>query len=80
MGFLGKAELEQLLPAEEAAFPSPVPTQVVWFIPQEQVLQTRDKEGRAGLAGDRFAPPKQDYERNGAGRSNLRYRYVRRPA
>jgi len=29
MGFLSKAELAELLPAEEAAFPSPIPMQVV---------------------------------------------------
>jgi hypothetical protein len=29
MGFLSEDELKQLLPVEEAAFPSPIPTQIV---------------------------------------------------
>jgi predicted TIM-barrel fold metal-dependent hydrolase len=37
-------------------------------------------EKHAALAGDRFAALKADYQRNGAGRSNLRYGYVRKPA
>jgi hypothetical protein len=37
-------------------------------------------EKRADLASDRLAMLKQDYERSGAGRSNLRYGYVRKPA
>jgi hypothetical protein len=37
-------------------------------------------EHRAELAGDRFAAVKQEYERSGGGRSNLRYGYVRKPA
>jgi uncharacterized protein len=36
-------------------------------------------ERRAALAGDHFAALKQDYERSGAGRSNLRYGYVPKP-
>ena len=37
-------------------------------------------EKRADLATDRLALLKQDYERSGEGRSNLRYGYVRKPA
>jgi predicted TIM-barrel fold metal-dependent hydrolase len=37
-------------------------------------------ERRAALAGDRFAALKQEYERAGAERSNLRYGYIARGA
>jgi uncharacterized protein len=36
-------------------------------------------EWRAGLAGDRIAALRRDYEQAGAARSNLRYGYVARP-
>jgi len=47
MKFLSQEELDQLLPAEEASFPSPVPTQIVSsdeYFPQPQ---TREQATRS---------------------------------
>jgi len=49
MNFLSDEELAQLLPAEEAAFPSPVPTQVVSsdeYFPTPQSTQQKEVETR----------------------------------
>jgi uncharacterized protein len=49
MSFLDDEELSQLLPAEEAAFPSPVPTQVVSsdeYFPPVQSRQQKEVEAR----------------------------------
>jgi len=45
MHFLSDEEVKQLLPAEEAAFPSPVPTQAVAsdeYLPSPQTRQQRE--------------------------------------
>ena len=58
MGFLSKAELEQLLPAEEAAFPSPIPTQVVSsdeYFPSPQTREQKEVEARLVALADGLA-------------------------
>src|SRR5690349_23620958 len=49
MHFLNDEEMKELLPAEEAAFPSPVPTQVVSsdeYLPSHQTAQQKEVEAR----------------------------------
>jgi hypothetical protein len=58
MGFLSDDELSQLLPAEEAAFPSPVPTQIVSsdeYFPEPQNAQQKQVEARLIDMADRLA-------------------------
>jgi uncharacterized protein len=58
MGFLSKAELDQLLPAEEAAFPSPIPTQVVSsdeYFPSPQTREQKEVEARLVALADDLA-------------------------
>src|SRR5260221_5914145 len=58
MGFFSKAELEQLLPAEEAAFPSPIPTQVVSsdeYFPSPQTREQKEVEARLVALADGLA-------------------------
>jgi hypothetical protein len=71
--------LEQLSPAGEAAFPSPIPTQVVAsdeYFPQPQSA----KRKLADLASDSFARSRRRAARIGPGRSNPRCRTVRKRA
>jgi hypothetical protein len=49
MGWLDPEELKQLLPAETAAFPAPIPTQSVSsdeFMPAPQTAKQREFEAR----------------------------------
>jgi predicted TIM-barrel fold metal-dependent hydrolase len=49
MGYLSEDELTQLLPAEEVAFPSPIPTQIVSsdeYFPSPQSRQQKEVEAR----------------------------------
>ncbi|MBV9784401.1 MAG: amidohydrolase family protein [Acidisphaera sp.] len=58
MGFLSDEELAQLLPAEEAAFASPVPTQIVSsdeYFPEPQNARQREVEARLKEMGDTLA-------------------------
>jgi predicted TIM-barrel fold metal-dependent hydrolase len=58
MGFLSKAELAQLLPAEESAFPSPIPTQVVSsdeYFPSPQTREQKEVEARLVALADDLA-------------------------
>lgn len=58
MGFLSKAELAQLLPAEESAFPSPIPTQVVSsdeYFPSPQTREQKQVEARLVALADDLA-------------------------
>jgi predicted TIM-barrel fold metal-dependent hydrolase len=55
MRFLSQDELNQLLPAEEAAFPSPIPTQVVSsdeYFPSPQTPQQKEVEARLVAMAD----------------------------
>jgi hypothetical protein len=50
MGFLSAEELQQLLPAETFAYPSPIPTQSVSsdeFMPAPQTKKQREFEARS---------------------------------
>jgi uncharacterized protein len=58
MGYLSQEELDQLLPAEEAGFPSPVPTQIVSsdeYFPQPQTREQKEVEARLVALADRLA-------------------------
>jgi predicted TIM-barrel fold metal-dependent hydrolase len=58
MGFLSDEELRELLPAEEAAFASPIPTQVVSseeYFPQPQSAQQKEVEARLCVLADELA-------------------------
>src|ERR1700730_15540830 len=58
MRFLSDQQMRELLPAEEAALPSPVPTQVVSseeYFPPPQTAQQKEFEARLIGAVDRFA-------------------------
>src|ERR687897_2807917 len=58
MGFLTAEELEQLLPAETSAFPSPIPTQSVSsdeFMPAPQTAKQREFESRVKAYGTTLA-------------------------
>ncbi len=58
MKLLSQAELDQLLPAEEAGFPSPVPTQIVSsdeYFPQPQTTEQKQVEARLVALADDFA-------------------------
>ena len=58
MGFLSDEELSRLLPAEEAAFPGLVPTQIVSsdeYFPEPQTARQREVEARLKDMGDRLA-------------------------
>ena len=60
MGFLSAEELEQLLPAETSAFPSPIPTQSVSsdeFMPAPQTEKQREFEARIKEYGSRAGAP-----------------------
>ena len=54
MGFLSDEELNQLTPAETAAFPAPIPTQSVSsdeFMPAPQTEKQREFEARVKAYG-----------------------------
>jgi hypothetical protein len=71
MGFLTESEILELSPSELLPHPTPIPTQTA-----------RGNNARLygiGPNKDRFARMKDEYEKNGPGRSNLRYGYVNRP-
>ena len=56
MHFLSDDELKQLAGAEEAAFPSPVPTQIVSsdeYLPSPQTREQKQVEGRLIEIADR---------------------------
>jgi hypothetical protein len=58
MTFLSHEEMEQLLPAEESAFPSPVPTQIVSsdeYFPTPQTPQQKEVEARLIEMADAIA-------------------------
>ncbi|HEX7968600.1 MAG TPA: hypothetical protein VF502_10290, partial [Stellaceae bacterium] len=58
MRLLSQEELDQLLPAEKAAFPSPIPTQVVSsdeYFPSPQTRQQKEVEARLVEMADRLA-------------------------
>jgi uncharacterized protein len=58
MGWLDPEELRQLLPAETAAFPSPIPTQSVSsdeFMPAPQTAKQREFEARVKQYGSELA-------------------------
>jgi predicted TIM-barrel fold metal-dependent hydrolase len=58
MKLLSDAELNELLPAEEAAFPSPIPTQVVSsdeYFPTPQSREQKEVEARLVALADRLA-------------------------
>src|ERR671925_1402368 len=58
MGWLDPAELRQLLPAETAAFPAPIPTQSVSsdeFMPAPQTARQREFEARVKEYGTELA-------------------------
>src|ERR1700688_4801034 len=58
MGFLSDAEMSQLLPAEEAAFPSPIPTQIVSsdeYFPTAQSREQKEVEARLIAMADDLA-------------------------
>ncbi len=58
MGWLDPAELQQLLPAETSAFPSPIPTQSVSsdeFMPAPQTAKQREFESRVKEYGATLA-------------------------
>jgi uncharacterized protein len=58
MKLLSQAELDQLLPAEEAAFPSPIPTQIVSsdeYFPQPQSPEQKEVEARLVAMADDLA-------------------------
>jgi predicted TIM-barrel fold metal-dependent hydrolase len=67
MGWLDPEELRQLLPAETAAFPSPIPTQSVSsdeFMPTPQTVKQREFEARVKQYGAELAR-KQGMSRRG---------------
>ena len=58
MKFLTDEQLSELLPAETASFPSPVPTQIVSsdeYMPVPQSAKQREVEARLKELSDRFA-------------------------
>jgi uncharacterized protein len=58
MGLLSDEELKLLLPAETAAFPSPIPTQSVSsdeFMPAPQTKKQREFEARIKAYGSELA-------------------------
>ncbi len=58
MGFLTEEEISHLLPAEEAAFPSPVPTQIVSsdeYMPEPQTREQKQVEVRLIEMADSIA-------------------------
>jgi hypothetical protein len=58
MGLLSDEELSRLVGAEEAAFPSPIPTQIVAsdeYFPEPQNARQREVEARLKEMGDRLA-------------------------
>src|SRR6185312_2556133 len=58
MTFLSDDELNQLLPAEEAAFPSPVPVQVVSsdeYLPEPQSAEQKEVQARVVAMADTLA-------------------------
>ena len=58
MSWLSKEELEQVLPAETSAFPSPIPTQVVSsdeYLPSPQSEKQREYEARVKAYGSEMA-------------------------
>ena len=58
MGFLSDEELSRLLPAERAAFPGPIPTQIVSsdeYFPEAQTARQREVEARLKDMGERLA-------------------------
>src|SRR6202023_2081386 len=58
MKFLTDEQLRDLLPAETAAFPSPVPTEIVWsdeYLPVLQSARQREVEARLRDLSDRLA-------------------------
>src|SRR5271168_1988680 len=58
MKFLSEEELGELLPAETAAFPSPIPTQIVAsdeYFPPRQSPQQREVEARLKTLGNALA-------------------------
>src|SRR6202023_1256091 len=58
MKFLTDEQLRDLLPAETAAFPSPVPTEIVWsdeYLPVLQSARQREVEARLIDMSDRLA-------------------------
>jgi predicted TIM-barrel fold metal-dependent hydrolase len=58
MKFLSEEQLRALLPAEEAAFPSPIPTQVVSseeYFPPPQTAQQKEFEARLIASADALA-------------------------
>ena len=61
MGFLSAEELNQLLPAETSAYPSPIPTQSVSsdeFMPAPQTEKQREFEARIKEFGGELARSK----------------------
>ena len=59
MGFLSQDELKVLAPAETAAFPGPIPTQIVSsdeYFPAPQSARQRKVEARTKALGDALAP------------------------
>ena len=58
MKFLSDEEMSQLLPAEEAAFPSPIPTQIVSsdeYFPTAQSREQKEVEARLIAMADDLA-------------------------
>src|ERR1700720_700769 len=58
MKFLTEEQLRELLPAETASVPSPVPTQIVSreeYMPVPQTEKQREVEARLGVLSDRLA-------------------------
>jgi hypothetical protein len=58
MGFLSQDELRALAPAETAAFPGPIPTQIVSsdeYVPAPQSPRQREVEARTRTIGDALA-------------------------
>ena len=58
MGFLSDEELKQLTPAENSAFPAPIPTQSVSsdeFMPAPQTKKQREFEARIKAHGNELA-------------------------
>lgn len=67
MRLLSEDELARLLPAEEAAFPSPIPTQIVSsdeYFPSPQTPKQRAVEARLTALADEIAP-RQGLDRRG---------------
>ena len=58
MRFLTSEQMKQLLPAEEASFPSPVPTQIVSseeYMPVPQTPRQKEVEARLVAMADQIA-------------------------